>query len=569
MKERLKKMFIINRSLKKQILLFMLIPLLIGISLYAALMAYQSIAASHARIQGYHDELLSRKKGELKNYTDMIFATIEKLKPEQIAAAVKRARYGESGYFWINDTALPYPTMVMHPTLPELDGKMLNNPKFNCAMGKRQNLFQAFVEVSLAKGEGYVDYLWPKPTPSGLTQDKPKLSYVRLYKPLNWVIGTGVYIDDIDTLVAQEEKKVKGEVSAVITRSIIAAVLIMVAFYFILSSMFDKFAGKPLRQITHTFQNYNNDLTIEIPITTENEIGDLAKSFNILTASLRDIIKNVSSAVQGINSYSSEVSVSVEQQATISLEQSASVAEITSTMEELSTSSTQIAEHSKSVVDIATRTWENTKKGAAAVDTVITKMNDIHGDSQNSIREIVDLGRKSKEISKVMEIINTVADQTKLIAFNAALEASSAGEAGKRFGVVAVEIRRLADSVMESTGEIEAKISEIQDAINRLVITSEKGSKGIQEGMDYSNQTSSLLLELVDDAQATQEAAMQISLSTQQQKTASNQVVTALREIVAGSCQTSDAIRQISSVSGRLTHLSDDLKGQVDKFKIH
>src|SRR5208283_3144674 len=166
------------------------------------------------------------------------------------------------------------------------------------------------------------------------------------------------------------------------------------------------------------------------------------------------------------------------------------------------------------------------------------------------------------------EIINSIADQTKLIAFNAALEASSAGEAGKRFGVVAVEIRRLADSVMDSTGEIEGKINETQEAINRLVIASEKGSKGIQEGMEYSSQTADLLIGVVDAAQATTDAARQISLSTQQQKTASGQVVVALHDIVAGSSHTADFISQISSLTRQLSRLSDNLSEMVSTFRV-
>ena len=310
------------------------------------------------------------------------------------------------------------------------------------------------------------------------------------------------------------------------------------------------------------------DLTVGIEAGGRDEIGQLISAFKDMVEKLKIIMSQVSSVTTSVNASANDIAVSVDQQATVASQQSAAVAEITATMEELSTSSTQIAEHSKTVVDLATKTWDNTKKGAAAAETVMLKMNDIHTDSQNSINEIVELGRKSREISKVMEIINTIADQTKLIAFNAALEASSAGEAGKRFGVVAVEIRRLADSVMESTGEIEAKINEIQDSINRLVIVSEKGSKGIQDGIEQTNQTAGSLLEIVEAAQATQEAAKQISLSTQQQKTASTQVVTALREIAAGAGQTSDAIHQISTISRKLTDLSDSLRGQVEKFKI-
>jgi methyl-accepting chemotaxis protein len=168
-----------------------------------------------------------------------------------------------------------------------------------------------------------------------------------------------------------------------------------------------------------------------------------------------------------------------------------------------------------------------------------------------------------------MEIINTIADQTKLIAFNAALEASSAGEAGKRFGVVAVEVRRLADSVRESVGEIESKITEIQVAINHLVIASEKSSKVIHEGLQSSQDISAMIMEVVDAALSTQKEAAQISLSTQQQKTASNQVVTVLREIASGVGQTSDSIRQISAICQEMTRLSDTLKDKVGKFRLN
>jgi methyl-accepting chemotaxis protein len=121
---------------------------------------------------------------------------------------------------------------------------------------------------------------------------------------------------------------------------------------------------------------------------------------------------------------------------------------------------------------------------------------------------------------------------------------------------------------MESTGEIESKINEIQEAINRLVIASEKGAKGIQEGMEYSNQTAGILAEIVDDAQSTTDAAKQISLSTQQQKTASNQVVVALREIMSGAGQTSESISRIHSFSEELTELSVNLRALVEKFKL-
>ena len=283
---------------------------------------------------------------------------------------------------------------------------------------------------------------------------------------------------------------------------------------------------------------------------------------------LHELASKINTHAVNVHSAATEIAGAVESQVATSSEMSSSVAEITSTMEELSASSTQIAEHSKSVVDIANQTWENSKRGSEAMQMVLVRMGDIRTDNQHSLQEIVELGAKSKEISKVMEIINTIADQTKLIAFNAALEASSAGEAGKRFSVVASEIRRLADSVTDSTGEIETKIQEIQDSISRLVITSEKGGSIIASGMEASTSTAQKLDDLVNAASHTSSAAQQISLSTQQQKTASNQVVVALREIVTASSHAAQSIGRISQISHDMTVMSADLGTTVQQFKL-
>jgi methyl-accepting chemotaxis protein len=340
-----------------------------------------------------------------------------------------------------------------------------------------------------------------------------------------------------------------------------------VSLYIVFHSLMNQLGGEPAYVSGILKRMAGGDLSIKVDFDNKYR-ASMCVSMETMIENLRNMISGISEAAMVNKSFADKLSTAVERQAAISTEQSAAVAEITSTMEEFSASSTQIADNSNAVVEIATKTWDNTKKGAGAVESVMMKTNDINSNNANSIREIMDLGRKSKAISKVMEIINSIADQTKLIAFNAELEASSAGEAGKRFGVVAVEIRRLADNVMESTGEIESKVNEIQEAINRLVVASEKGEKVIREGMEYSNQTAGILAGIVDDAQATTEAAKQISLSTQHQKTASNQVVTAIREIMVGAEQTSDAVNEVVYISVKLGELSQGLRELVEKFKL-
>ncbi len=289
------------------------------------------------------------------------------------------------------------------------------------------------------------------------------------------------------------------------------------------------------------------DLTKRITTQDRGSLGALAAQTNNLLVQLE-------TAVKGVHSGSDQMS--------------SSVAEITSTMEELSASSTQIADYSHAVVDVANQTLDSSKKGADTMQNLQERMADIHQDSAVSLQEILQLGHQSKAISKVMDLINDLADQTKLIAFNAALEASSAGESGKRFSVVASEIRRLADSVTDSTSEIEGRIQEVQDSINRLVITSEKGSTSIQQGMQLSSETAHELSMLVDAASKTSNAAKQISLSTQQQKTASNQVVIALHDIANASSHNVQSVRDITNISEDILRMSQHLHELVNEFRV-
>lgn len=309
------------------------------------------------------------------------------------------------------------------------------------------------------------------------------------------------------------------------------------------------------------------DLTSTVEVGFRNEIGELARWFNVFVGRLNKIVTSVVLLTNKSTYSSSEISAAVEQQSSIMAQQSASVSEITATVEELSGTSSQIAKNSNSVVATSSGALRESETGMKAIETLTVKMEEIAEDSRASIKEIMELGKRSNEIGRVMEIINTIADQTKLIAFNAAIEAAAAGEAGKRFGVVAVEIRRLADNVMESTREIHSKIDKIQEAINRLVVASEKSSKRINEGTLLAADTKSELGNLVHGSQATNEFAKQISLSTQQQKTATEQVLSALKEIERGIQHSSVSIKETATMALDLKDSSLELNKLVGEFK--
>jgi methyl-accepting chemotaxis protein len=208
----------------------------------------------------------------------------------KITTDVKAMRYADgAGYFWINDNTRPYPKMVMHPTVPNLDGRILDDPRYNNALGKEQNLFEAFLDVTQTDGEGYVDYLWPKPTPDGLTRKQPKLSYVKLYKPLGWIIGTGVYIDTVEETVARKKAQLDSQVNALIVKiSVIAAFVIAIAVT--ISFAFANTLAKPIEHLTRVAENISlgKDLDKKIAESDrKDEIGTLAQAVDRLKTSVK------------------------------------------------------------------------------------------------------------------------------------------------------------------------------------------------------------------------------------------------------------------------------------------
>lgn len=509
------------------------------------------------RISSYREMVLSERKVQIKGYVDMAAKVMEKLPLEEAKRAVKQMRYGKNGYLWINDYNN---VMIVHPD-PRLEGKDQSDLKDPNGV----YILREITKLCREKGEGYLRYGWKMPGQEALL---PKLSYARGLPGINLIVGTGVYIDDIDKMVVQERQKVEREICSAIVQYLLVSAVISGLLLVGTAVLIKKFITGPVEAITDTIKNFNNDLTKTVPVLTEDEIGELACWLNEHISELRKVIGMVSEVTENIFSYSGTISSSMEQQSDFATQLSSSVVEISSTMEEFSSTAIQIAQHSQGVVARADKTLADTKHGAHEVENLTCKFNEISQDLHSNLDEIVALGRKSKEINKIMEIINTIASQTKMIAFNAALEAASAGEAGKRFGVVAVEIRRLADSVVVSTGEIEAKITEILDAVNRLVMSSEKSSLMIQEGHEYAGHTVALLTDMVDGVEETTNAAHQISLSTQQQQVASSQVVIALKDIEQGVRYSTDAIRKASAVTGELAHLSEKLKSLVMTFKL-
>ncbi|MBF0226882.1 MAG: HAMP domain-containing protein [Desulfobacterales bacterium] len=375
-------------------------------------------------------------------------------------------------------------------------------------------------------------------------------------------IGIIVFVSDISNI-----KSLIGSIKFFLN-FILCLILFLISI--LVAFLLSKMVIQPIEKINIFSKKISEgDLTQTLSIKQKDEVGKLSESLNEMISNIARIIASLNSNINTIADSSKKIETEVNSQASVTSEQSASVSEITSTMTQLSSSSKSISEHCSLVAQIAENALTKSEEGAASVETISKLMGEINQDNKNNIEMIVGLGKQSKEIGKIMEIITGIANQTKLIAFNAALEASSSGEAGKRFSVVAGEIRRLANNVTESTIDIKTKIVEIQNAIEQIIVGSENNSLKIQNALDHSFTTKKKLTYILEEVRSTTNSTKEILLSAQQQDIGIEQVLLGLMEIDEGSRQNVSSINHLSLISKKFTELSTGLKLLIDMFKVN
>jgi methyl-accepting chemotaxis protein len=326
--------------------------------------------------------------------------------------------------------------------------------------------------------------------------------------------------------------------------------------------------NKSVRTLKTLFKGLNeNDLTLSLKINSMDEFGDLMIAFNGFLNILRSTFGSFKQSAQLVADSVFDLSSSSREISTTANEQSSSVSEIVSTMEGSKNLSEQIAYKTTEVANLAKETQELSSKGAELREANQLMMEDIRNQNQKIISEIRNLSDMIVRISEAIRIIDGIADQTKLIAFNASLEASSSGEAGARFSVVASEIRRFADNVVESTREIKQKIEEVQGASQTLIAEANNGSRQIEIGYERMSEQKIVFENIVDNSQNVATRSQQISNLSKQQELASSQIFTALKEISAGVKQFVIATGSTSKIADSLNGMSEDLKGRVEKYR--
>lgn len=273
----------------------------------------------------------------------------------------------------------------------------------------------------------------------------------------------------------------------------------------------------------------------------------------------RSLSEQIGAAVGQVRSSSTELQAAANQQASGAKEQAAAMTEIATTISELLATSRQIAESAQRVAHNAEQTASAARTGHGTVDMTHESISGIRRQVDQIVSHMLELGKKSQEIGSVLDIVSELAEQTNILAINATIEAAGAGEAGKRFAVVAEEIRKLADRVGGSTKEVRALIDDVRTAVNTTVMATETGSKAVDAGSRQFGDVASTFKQIAGLVSTTTEAAREIELSTKQQSTAVEQVNVAIANVTQASVETETSAGQTLQTVSQMAVLSKDL----------
>ena len=300
--------------------------------------------------------------------------------------------------------------------------------------------------------------------------------------------------------------------------------------------------------------------TVEVTIA-----GNLCQEVQIIKERGQCIARGqIGITVRHVQTSAAELQAAANQQATGAKEQATAMAEVTTTISELLATSRQIADSARRVADIAGQTAAQARAGDGTVGRGTEAVAGIRRQVDAIVANMLELGKKSQQIGAVLDIVSELAEQTNILAINATIEAAGAGESGRRFGVVADEIRKLADRVGGSTKEIRGLIDDVRAAVNTTVMTTETGSKAVEAGSEQFFQVATAFRQITAQVGTATEAAREIELSTKQQATAVEQVNVAITNVAQASKESEVSTGQTLRTAIELAALSRDLLKLVE-----
>ena len=468
---------------------------------------------------------------------------------KQAAEIIRSLRYDGQEYFWINDQT---PVMVMHPTNPKLEGQNLSG--FKDPDGKA--LFNEMVAISKSQGAGQVNYRWPKP---GASDPVPKVSYVQLFKPWGWIIGSGVYVDDVQAEFHTQALKT-------LLIGLVIAALVALLIVLIVRSI-----TQPLQHAVDAMANIasgDGDLTRTLDTQGNDELSALSRHFNAFTEKLRKVIKHSLDSAGQLDAAARNLGDVAGQSQQHSEQQSQQMELVATAINEVTYGVQDVAKNAEHAATEVHTAEEQALQGQQNIEGSLRQINALSATIDQAVTVIQALAQESTQIGSVLEVIRSIAEQTNLLALNAAIEAARAGEQGRGFAVVADEVRLLAQRTQKSTAEIQVMIERLQGNSEAAVKVINDSSQASQLTIEQARQAGTSLTLIASGLRNLSGLNASIASATLQQSHVVEDINQNVTQAASLAHNNALAAQQSSDAGQHLGQLAEQLNRLLGQFRV-
>lgn len=590
-------------SLRAKIIAMMVGTSLLTMVCVSIVFLQNMMSESDRQVENYRQTLTADVESSLRNETQLAISVIEEVHKKQqkgelteeqakkeAADRVRELRYDEGkGYFWIDTYEGVNVVLLGRDT----EGKS----RINSVDPSGRYFIKEMIENGRKPGGGFTDLMFAKPNE---TEPLPKRNYTATYEPYKWVLGTGVWIDDIDVKVAEEQEKADSAFWSSLIK-LLVFVLVMEAVFVALAIWAGKTIVAPIARVTDRLTvlatgDFRPVHKEEEDAARSDEIGAMTRALQQLQDNVDAMIKQVAEDAQQVAQSAAHLTENSSQSATVSGQIADSIVNVAGSCseqftevenagiqtEELAKHMNDFAETVKHAAEVVGETKSHADDGEKSVSTAVQQMKLIEQTVSESGKVIEDLGHESDKIGAIVDAISQIAEQTNLLALNAAIEAARAGEHGRGFAVVADEVRKLAEQSSQSAGEIASLITSIQNKSKQAVTVMEEGVRQVQSGtaaVDGAGATFHSIAGMVDKV-AHDSREMELAIRRLSENT--NLITSAIEKIskmsrnVSGEAETVSAateeqtatMHEIAAASRKLTEMANSMEEAVAKFKI-
>jgi methyl-accepting chemotaxis protein len=449
--------------------------------------------------------------------------------------------------------------------------KMIDNPDYIMHWNK--------VQTSLSKLKLIQDKLISMPSSQNLA-DSLILIHSELLPELNETLnyldgfidsknerGGGLYDIHFVNIEENSQKVITDMKTVEITLFSLLGIVIVSSFLIAI------YTSRGINNYINIFRQHSNkiasgDLTQRLALTSNDDMAKLGNDLNLMTESLSKVTTQINNACHDMISTLEEVRQASNVQSSGATEQASSINEITSSLEEIEKSSTQTIEKAKALGEIAERTRSKGQLGLEAVEQSTLGMKTVREKVQTIAKTILELSHQTQQVGEITAVVNTLAQQSKMLALNASIEAAKAGDAGKGFAVVASEVKNLAEQSEHSTAQVQKILEDIRHATEKAVMATEEGIKGVDHGAALVEETGEVVRNLSDVIHEATIASQQIEAAIRQEGIGIEQITAGMNEINQVTYSYVESVKQTTEALNHLTTNVKNLKEYIDIYKV-